>query len=142
MLRDVVEVDARRRELVKHLAAGGVLAGHRVAGNLAVVGEGVQGGARHRVDGSGRDEPGDVLGVGVGGVLDAGGGPQRPLRPGAEAGEPLPALGGGQLLVGLVGQPGVGYRGRALERGGLGRAEMVQASVDLRVHPGDEEGRY
>jgi hypothetical protein len=124
------------------MAAGGVTIGHSVAGDLAVIGEGFQGRARHRVDGPARDQPGDVLGVRVGGVLDTGGSPQRPLRPGAEAGEPLPALGSGQLVVGLVGEPGVGCRGRALERGGLGRAEMVQARIDLGVHPGDEEGGH
>ena len=121
------------------MAAGGVTIGHSVAGDLAVIGEGLQGGARHRVDGPARDQPGDVLGVRVGVVLDTGGSPQRPLRPGAEAGEPPPALGGVQLLVGLVGQPGVGDRGRALERDCLWRAEAVQARVDLGVHPGDEE---
>jgi len=139
VLGDVIEIDARRRQLVKHLAAGGVTTGHGVAGDLAVIGEVLQGGPRHRVDGPARDQPGDVHGVRVGRILDPGGGPQRPLRPRAETGEPLPALGGGQLLVGLVGQPGVGHRGRALERERLGRAQAVQPRIDLRVHPGDEE---
>jgi hypothetical protein len=139
---DVIEIDARRRQLVKHLAAGGVSTGHGVAGDLPVIGEVLQGGARHRVDGPARDQPGDVHGVRVGRILDSGGGPQRPLRPRAKAGEPLPALGGGQLLVGLVSQPGVGQRGRALERKRLGRGDVIQARIDLRVHPGDEEGGH
>lgn len=45
-------------------------------------------------------------------------------------------------LVGLVGQAGVGYRGRVLQGGGLGRAEVVQARIDLRIHSGDEAGGH
>jgi hypothetical protein len=69
---DVIEIDARCRQLVKHLAAGGVTTCHGVAGDLAVIGEGVQGGARHRVYGPARDQPGDVHGVRVGRILDSG----------------------------------------------------------------------
>ena len=71
---------------------------------------GVQGLLRHRVDGVGDDQLGDVQGVGVVGVLHAGGGPQRPLRLRALRGQRRPALALEDLLVRRVGQPGVGDR--------------------------------
>ena len=62
------------------------------------------------------------------GVLDAGGGPQRPLPAGAVGLEGRPALAGEELLVGLVGQPGVGDAGLALERRVGARPEVVASS--------------
>ena len=71
--------DAEALEGVEHAAGLVVGAGDRVAGDLAVVGDGVEGLLRHGVDGVRGDQLGDVEGVGVGRVLDAGGGPQRTL---------------------------------------------------------------
>jgi hypothetical protein len=59
-----------------------------------MVGEGGQGGSGHGVDGAGGDEFGYVHGVGIGVVLDAGGGPERTLRLGSEPGQLLPSLAG------------------------------------------------
>ena len=69
----------------------------------------------HRVHGVLDHEVVDVHRVAVVGVLDAGRGPQRPLLARAVGLERLPALAGEGLLVGLVGQPGVGDAGLALE---------------------------
>ena len=110
-----------------------------VALDLAVVGEGLEGLLRHRVDGVGDDEVGDVLGVGVALVLDAGRGPQRPLGVGAGLAEGGEAVAAEDLLVRRVGEPGVGDRGLAAERVGLVGADLVEPLVDLGVDAGDEE---
>ena len=65
------------------LLASLVAAGDGVAVDVAVVGGRLERLLRHGVDDVGGDELGDVERVGVGGVLDAGGGPQRALRVGA-----------------------------------------------------------
>ena len=68
----------------------------------------------------------DVQGVGIGVVLDAGGGPERALRVGAERGQLLPSLAGDDFLIGLVGQPGVGDSRLSLELRGLAVAYLVE----------------
>ena len=110
-----------------------------VVRDLPVAGDRVQRRLRHGVDHTGRDQVGDVPGVVVGGVLDAGGRPQRALRPGARRLERLPPAGGDRFLVALVGEPGVGDRGLAAQCGRLPGAELVQPPVDLGVDPGHEE---
>jgi hypothetical protein len=62
-----------------------------------MVGEGCQGGSGHGVDGVGGDEFGYVHGVGIGVVLDAGGGPERALRPSSEPSQLLPSLAGSRV---------------------------------------------
>ena len=117
-------------------------AGDLVALDLAVVGEGVHRLLRHGVDGVGDDEVGDVEGVGVVGVLDAGRGPQRALRVGAGLGQLLPAVAGDDLLEGAR------RRRRALATAALPfravrlvGADLVEPVVDLGVDAGDEERR-
>ena len=105
-----------------------------------MVGEGGQGGSGHGVDGAGGDEFGYVHGVGIGVVLDAGGGPERALRLGSEPGQLLPSLAGDDFLISLVGQAGVGDSRLPLELGGLAGRYLVEPGVDFGVHPGDEEG--
>src|SRR4051794_20355434 len=75
-----------------------VRTGDRVAGDLAVVLGGPQGGLRHGVHGVGRDQLVDVQGVLVRRVLDAGRGPQRALLVGLRPVEGGPAVGGEDLL--------------------------------------------
>ena len=104
-----------------------------------MVGGGLHGGVRHRVDGVRRDQAVDIHRVGVVGVLHPGGGPQRALCVGAVVGEVLPAGRAEDLLVGLVGQSGVGQPGLAAQRQSVIGADRVQLLVDLAVHPGDEE---
>ena len=110
-----------------------------VAGDLPVVGDRVERGLGHGVDQAGCDQASDVPGVVVGRVLDAGGGPQRALRPGSGPLQRPPPSGRDGLLVTLVGEPGVGDGGLAAQRGGLRRADLVQPPVDLGVHAGHEE---
>jgi hypothetical protein len=95
--------------------------------------------ARHRVDGLGPDQRLDVQEVGVVGVLRGGGGPQAALRRRALALQLLPLAAGEDLLVGLVGELGVGDRELALEL--LRAAGLLEALVGLGVHAGDEERR-
>ena len=96
--------------------------------------------AGHGVDGAGGDEFGDVHGVGIGVVLDAGGGPERALRLSSESSQLLPPRAGDDFLISLVGQAGVGDSRLPLEPGGLAGRDPVEPGVDLGVHPGDEEG--
>jgi hypothetical protein len=81
-----------------------------------MVGDGVQRRLGHGVDHAGRDQLNDVPGVVIGRILDPGGRPQRSLRPRVVGLERLPPVGGEHPLVALVGQPGVGDRGRAAQR--------------------------
>ena len=141
-LDDVVVVDADLGEVVHHLLGLGVLRGDLVALDLAVVGEGLHGLLRHGVDGVGDGEVGEVHRVAVVGVLDAGGGPQRALRVGAVGLERREALAGELLLVGLVGEPGVGDARQAHQVAGLRVTGGLEALVDLGVHAGDEERRH
>ena len=129
-------------ELVEHLLGLVALAGDPVALDLAVVGERVHGLLRHRVDGVGHHELGDVEGVGVVGVLHPGRRPQRPLRVGARGRELLQRSLGDHLLVRRVGQPGVGDRGLAAQGQRLVGADRLEPLVDLGVDPGDEERRH
>ena len=99
-------------------------------------------GLGHGVDQAGCDQAGDVPGVVVGRVLDAGGGPQRTLRPGSGPLQQPPPSGRDGLLATLVGEPGLGDGGLAAQRGGLRRADLVQPTVDLGVHAGHEERRH
>jgi hypothetical protein len=102
--------------------------------------EGSQGGSGYGVDGAGSDEFGYVHGVGIGVVLDAGGGPERTLRPGSERSHLLPTLVGDDLFISLVGQAGVGDSRLPLELGGRAGRYLVEPGVDFGVHPGDGGG--
>src|SRR3954467_14643115 len=135
---DVVEVDAGVGDRLHH--GGGVVGGllHRRAG-LPVVRVGLHGLLRHRVHGAGGDELGDVHRVRVLRVLHARRRPQRPLRARSLGLQRPPPVGGEDLLVGLVGQPGVRDARPALERR-VG-AGLVQPLVDLGVDAGHEERR-
>ena len=135
----VVEVDAEGLQAGEHRRGLGVGALDRVAGDDAVVGDGGDGLLRGGVDGVRGDEVDDVAGVVVLGVLDAGGRPQRSLLGRALGGQRRPPVPGEGLLVGLVGQPGVGDRGLAPECLRFGRADRLESLVNLGVHPGDEE---
>src|SRR4051794_35813000 len=139
---DVGEVDALGGQRVEDLLGLRGVAGDPVALDLAVVGEGHQGLLRHRVDGVGDHQLGHVERVGVVGVLDPGGGPQRPLRRGALGGQRLPARPGEDLLVRGVGEPRVRDRGLAAQRQRLVGADLLQPLVDLGVDPGDEEAGH
>src|SRR6202042_3005244 len=57
-----------------------------------------------------------------------------------EPGKLLPSLAADQLLVGLVGQPGVGDGRLASEPGGRAACYLIEPGIDFGVHPGDEEG--
>ena len=133
--------DAEPLEAVEHLGGLGVERRHRVAGDLAVVGRGVEGLLGHGVDRARGDELGDVHRVGVGRVLDSGRRPQGPLRVGARRGERLPARGREDLLEGLVREPGVRDAGLAAQGFRLLAADGVEARVDLGVDARDEERR-
>ncbi|MPM31910.1 hypothetical protein SDC9_78467 [bioreactor metagenome] len=136
---DVSHVDPGGGEGVEGPVGLGVVAGDGVGGGLAVVGVGHHRLLRHGVDHAVDDQLGDVHRVRVRRVLHAGRGPQRALRVGPPGRQRLPAVGGDGPLEQLVGEPGVGQAGPALERGGLVGAEGVEALVDLGVHAGHEE---
>ena len=138
---DVVVVDAEGFQVVEHRAGRRRSATDRVALDHAVVGDRVQGGFRHGVDGVRRDEVGDVQGVGVAGSftpVDAQSG-RWVLAPAAASAFQRSLE--DHVLVVLVGQPGVGDGGLAAQRLGLLRADLVEPLVDLGVDPGDEERR-
>src|SRR5438094_9984601 len=119
LIGDVFEADADGCQLIEDAACIVVSAPDGSAGHLAVVGEGCQGGSGHGVDGVGGDELGHVHSVGIGGVLDAGGGPERALRLSSEPSQLLPSLAGDDFLISLVGQAGVGDSRLSLELRGL-----------------------
>ena len=112
-LVDVVSVDADRLQGGEDRGGRAVGAVDGVAADDAVVGDRVDGLLRRGVDGVRGDQFDDVPGVVVGGVLDAGGGPQRALLVRAGGLQRVPRVAGELLLVELVGQPGVGDRGLA-----------------------------
>src|SRR5690348_15809374 len=96
-LDDLAVVDAERGKVIEdglRLLVGAVDA---VVRDRPVVGDRVECGLGRGVDHVGCDQPGDVPGVVVGGVLDAGGGPQRTLQPGPGAFQRLPPGGGERL---------------------------------------------
>ena len=132
-------VDAERGEFAEHALRLVVGAVDAVIGDLPAVGDRVQGGLGHGADHVGCDQASHVPGVLICGVLDAGGGPQRALRPGPGPLQRFPPLRGRGVLVALVGQPGVGDRGLAAHRGRPVGADLVQAPVHFGVHPGYEE---
>jgi hypothetical protein len=66
---DVFEVDTDGCQLIEDAACIAISARNGVAGHLAAVGEGCQGGSRHGVDGAGGNKLGHVHGVGIGGFL-------------------------------------------------------------------------
>src|SRR3954454_1036480 len=135
---DVVVVDARVAQVVEELARAVDVALERVAGDLAVVLEGLDRLGRHGVHRVRADQLLDVHRVLVGVVLDRRRRPKAALRPRALARELLPAVAGEDLLVGLVGELGVGDRQLAAE---LFLALLVEALVGLAVHARDEERR-
>ena len=110
----------------------------RVAADLAVVVDGLDELARHRVDRVGPDELLDVDRVLVIRVLDAGRRPQAALLGRALGLQRLPLRRGEDLLVVAVGELGVGDRELALEL--VVAADRVEALVGLGVHARDEEG--
>jgi hypothetical protein len=118
-LEDVDEVDAEGFQAGEHGGGLGVGAVDGVAADDTVVADRVDGLLGGGVDGVGGDEFDDVAGVVVLGVLDAGGGAKWALGVGAGRLEGPPAVTGESLLVGPVGQPGIGDRGLAFEGGGL-----------------------
>src|SRR6185437_15151040 len=71
-LDDVGVVDAERREVVEDGLGACVSAVDAVVRDVAVVGDRVQRGLGHGVDHAGGNQAGNVPGVVVGGVLDAG----------------------------------------------------------------------
>ena len=77
---DPVEVDAHGRQLVEHLFGVGRASVHG-PGDGAVVLDRGEGGQWQGGDRVGTDQLVDVAGVGVGGVLGGGRGPQRTLQP-------------------------------------------------------------
>ena len=93
--------------------------------------------ARHRVDGVGPDQLLDVEHVAVLGVLGRGRRPQAALRRRALGGQRVPVVAREDLLVGLVGELGVGDRELALELGVA--ADLVEPLVGLGVDARDEE---
>ncbi len=133
LVGDVVEVDAGLAQRVE--VALRVL-GRRRAGHLAVLLRRQQRRQRHRVDRVRADQAVDVQRLRVLRVLDAGGGPQRPLDRGAGLAQLREALALEDALEGEVGGAGVGEPGAA---GEVGAAERLQALVDLGVHARDEE---
>ena len=107
---DVVDVDAERGQLVEHLRRRRRSMPATVSPRIsAVVGDRLQRRLRHRVDRARRDQLDDVHRVGVRRVLDAGRGPQRPLRLGARRRQRLPPVGGEHLLV-APGRPAARWR--------------------------------
>ena len=96
-----------------------------------VVGERRQGSLRYRVHRAGRDESLHVQHVRVRSVLGAGRGPERALDPGPGLGEPLPAGPAEDLAGASVGDPGVGHRDRATQRG-IHRQRRVYRGIDPR----------
>ena len=122
-------------EVLEQLARAVDVLLERVA-HLAVVGERLDGLARHRVDRLGPDQLLDVDDVAVLGVLGRGRRPQAALRGRALGGERVPVRAREDLLVGLVGELGVGDRELALE---LGVAGLVEPLVGLGVDARHEE---
>ncbi len=96
------DVDPGLGELGQDLL-GVAAVGREEVGDLAVVGEGVQGRLRHRVDREGRGEGLDVERVGGVGVLGPGASPEQPLRPRALVHQAPHAVGVEQLVVGAEG---------------------------------------
>ena len=141
-----LEVDAEIGEAVDLVAGRVHVFGEGEAGG-AVVLEGVVGLGGHGADGFGADQLVDVEGVGVGGVLDADGGPQGALDAGTLGSQLLEVGLGEDLLEGSVGVLGVGDGDLALQGlklgllGGVGffLEAGVDALVDLDVDAGDEE---
>ena len=111
----------------------------RVAADLAVVLEGLDRLARHRVDRVGPDQLLDVDHVAVVGVLRRRRRPQAALLGRALGLQRLPLRSHEDLLVGLVGELRVGDRELALEL--VVAADLVEALVGLGVHARDEERR-
>ena len=136
-LDDVVVVDPGGLEVLEHLARALEVLLDRAGADLAVVVRRLDRVARHRVDRVGPDELLDVEDVAVVGVLGRGRGPQAALRGCALGGQRLPLVAGEDLLVGLVGELGVGDRELALEL--VVAADLVEALVGLGVDARDEE---
>ena len=97
--------------------------------DVAVVGEGAQRGLGHGVDDVGRDQLLDVEHVGVGGVLGAGAGPQRPLGWAPSVAQREPAIVGEALAVAGVGAMGVGDRDATAQGEPAGSSGSTLASM-------------
>ena len=107
--------------------------------DLAALGDGQQRLQRHRVDGVGRDQPVDVLRLGVGGVLGPGRGPQRPLHRARPAARSAAKRSPRKICsIARIGGARVGERGGP---GEVAAPERLEALVDLGVHARDEEAR-
>ena len=124
---------------VQNLIRFGVVRHDGVAGDLAVVGNSVQGCLGHGVHGVGCDQAGDVQGVRQGRVLHAGGCPQRALYVRAVCLQTCPTLGGEHFLEHLVGEACVCQACLALELHSVA-AGSFEARIDFGVYAGDEEG--
>ncbi len=116
--------------------------------DVAVVAERVHGLRRHGVDRVGPDQLVDVEGVGIGRVLDAGGGPEQPLRRGAGVGQRASSA-APRSSPGSAGRRAWRWRwrsGRAAASAaaprpaaGFGLQPRVDRLVDLGVDAADEE---
>ena len=125
-----------RSSVVEHLLRLGVGAGTVSPRDLAVVGDRVEGRLRHGVDRAGGDQLGRRRSCRVDGSLtpvEAHSG-----RCGVRAGrrQRLPAVGGEDLLVELVGQPRVGDRGLALAAPWPRRCRSCRAACRPRCRRG------
>src|SRR5205085_12043366 len=122
--RDLVHGDA---SLLDRRERGARLVDVLIDGALhhGVVEEGLDCPRRHRVHGVGADELLGVEDIAILGVLGAGAGPQAALCAGALLRQRVPARTGEDLLVGVVGQLGVGDGGLALQGAQLILARLV-----------------
>ena len=71
---------------------------------------GLEGGGGQGVDGVGADQLLDIENIGVGGILGAGRGPQRPLHPGTARRQRGEVVAAEELGESAVGELGVGDR--------------------------------
>ncbi len=136
LVGDLFKRDTRvreRREISRRIFLSGQ-PGHR-----AVVGDGQKRRQRHRVDRVRSDQAVHVHGVGVVRVLGARRGPQRPLRHPARADQRIPSVTREQLLEPQVRRSRVGQRRLPCQ---IGSTQLLQTTVDVRVHPRDEERRH
>ena len=149
--RDLVEVDAARRQCLQNLV--------RVVDAVldrrfrrAVIAERVHGLRRHGVDGVRPDQCVDIEHVGIGLVLGAGGGPEQALRPRPARRQFLPTRTGEDLFVDLIGGLGIGDGDLAAQ--GCQRRQLaalvlaggfelgVDQRIDLGIDAADEEARH
>src|SRR5207248_5863964 len=140
LLANLLEIDADLSELLQLPARLVDALDHRLARDLPVIVEGLEGGERHGVDGVPADERLDVQDVAVRLVLGPGRSPERPLPGGALRLELLPAIGLDAAEEDLVGLLGVGDCDLSLQV--VLVALRLEELVHRRVHAADEEARH